>query len=322
MPNKVICFGEALIDFVPEEKGLALRDVSHFKKACGGAPANVAAAVAQQNCPALMLSQVGDDAFGDFIVETLRGQGVDTRHILRTDKAHTALAFVSIAASGERSFVFYRHPSADMLYGPESVPDSVFQSNDIFHFGSVDLVKGPMREAHRLAVKKAQEKGLIVSFDPNLRFNLWDDKDDLKAIIREFIPLCHLIKVSIDELPFITSQASEAAGVHYLFQGAVKLVLVTYGSQGSTLYFKKGSIHQEAYRCSVKDTTGAGDSFLGGFLSQILGKVKVETLGEPLPLYQNALAYGSALSSLVCEQYGALPMPSLSAVEERLKRGR
>ena len=113
--KKVVAIGELLIDFVPQQKGCALDEVTHFERVAGGAPANVAAAVARLGGSAAMISQVGQDAFGTHILKVLEGNGVDCAAVFRTDRANTGLAFVSLDATGNREFSFFRNPSADMF---------------------------------------------------------------------------------------------------------------------------------------------------------------------------------------------------------------
>ncbi|MBC7870176.1 MAG: fructokinase, partial [Chitinophagaceae bacterium] len=168
----VVSMGELLIDFVALESGVSVGDVSGFQKAPGGAPANVAVAVARLGHDSAFLGQVGDDPFGHFLAEVLEAEGVDVHGLRFSPEARTALAFVSLGANGERSFSFYRNPSADMLYRPEDVALDVLDGAKIFHFGSITLIGEPSRSATLKAAQTARERGLIVSYDPNLRLAL------------------------------------------------------------------------------------------------------------------------------------------------------
>lgn len=198
--STIYCIGEALIDFIPLEKGKALKDVEAFMKAPGGAPANVAAAVAKFGGSSALITKLGYDSFGDFLVEKLEEAGVNTDKILRTEEANTGLAFVSLREDGERDFSFYRKPSADLLLTEEEIEESWFESNDILHFCSVDLVESPMKRAHLKAIRAAKERGTIISFDPNVRLPLWDSPEECRSTIQKFIPLADIIKVSHEEL--------------------------------------------------------------------------------------------------------------------------
>jgi len=322
MDSKVICLGEALIDFVPLERGLALKEVTHFKRCSGGAPGNLAAAVARQNKKAVLCAMVGNDPFGDFIIEELKASRVDVSSIVRSDKRKTALAFVSLTKEGERDFSFYLKGSAVYSYCQSDLPLDIFNENDILHFGSVGLLENPLKDTHKIAVSEAKKKKMIISFDPNLRNSIYGDDKKLRKRVIGFLGEADIVKVSIEELQFILEESDEEKAIAAFFASyPCKVLLISRGPKGSTLYTRTKRIDAMAYHAKVVDTTGAGDSFYGGFLSQILGKVTSATL-EDTTLYSSALEYGSALASLVVEKEGALPMPGHDEVEERIKRGR
>ena len=132
MPD-LVCLGELLIDFVPTVQGQRLRQVALFEKAAGGAPANVAVGFSRLGGKSAFVGKVGADEFGHFLRETLAGAGVDTRYLLQTNEAQTGLAFVSLRADGDRDFMFYRHPAADMLLCTEELPGSLLDSARFFH---------------------------------------------------------------------------------------------------------------------------------------------------------------------------------------------
>ncbi len=177
----VIACGELLIDFVPTQSGVSLGQAQAFQKAAGGAPANVAVGIAWLGHRAGFLGQVGDDDFGHFLADTLADAGVDVGGLRFSPLARTALAFVSLRADGERSFMFYRHPSADMLWRPEDVDASYCAGTRIFHFGSISLIGEPSRAATLAAVGHARAAGALISYDPNLRLALWPSAEDARA---------------------------------------------------------------------------------------------------------------------------------------------
>ena len=168
----VTAIGEALIDFIPAQRDCALKEVESFTRVCGGAPTNVAAVVAKLQGNARLLTQVGNDAFGDYIVDTIQACGVKTDGVCRTDAANTALAFVSLKADGNRDFSFYRKPSADLLLQPEQIQPIWLEETGILHFCSVSLVESPMKETHKAVLKLAKKNHAIISFDPNIRLPL------------------------------------------------------------------------------------------------------------------------------------------------------
>ena len=208
--NTLYAIGEMLIDFTAQETGVLERAVT-FRKNAGGAPANVAVCVAKLGKRANMITKLGRDAFGNFLVETLEREHVGTDYVFRTEEANTALAFVARDERGERTFSFYRNPSADMLLDGSEVERIPFERGDILHFCSVDLCDAPVRGAHRVAIERARAAGALVSFDPNLRYSLWKSGEELLATVREFLPLADIVKVSDEELVDITGIREEKA---------------------------------------------------------------------------------------------------------------
>ena len=200
MNNVLAAIGEALIDFIPDRSGCDFDDVTAFEPKVGGAPANVCAAFSRLGGVSRLLTQLGDDPFGHKIMHELESVGVETDRISLTDKANTALAFVSLGENGDRTFSFYRKPSADMLYSPDSIKEEYFDDVFALHVCSVSISNFPMKDAHKRAIEFMRRKGGIVSFDPNLRFNLWESREELQKAVREFISMSDIVKLSEDEL--------------------------------------------------------------------------------------------------------------------------
>ncbi|MDQ0976785.1 fructokinase [Neobacillus niacini] len=317
--GKLFSIGEVLIDFIPLQKGVALKDVLAFERAPGGAPANVAAAVAKYGQEAAMISKLGNDAFGDFLVEKLDVAGVETEKIYRTDDANTALAFVSLKENGERDFSFYRNPSADLLLSEEEIEPSWFQAGDILHFCSVDLVESPMKQAHKKAIAAVSAAGGLVSFDPNVRLPLWGNPEDCRKAILEFLPAADIVKVSDEELNFITGLQDESDAIKSLFVGNVKAVVYTKGPAGADLILRNQTFESSGYAVEAVDTTGAGDAFIGGFLYQLLELLaNPENIEEVLRNHQaSILQFANASGALTTTGKGAISaLPNKSAVEE------
>ena len=266
MNDILVTIGEALIDFIPDKKGCSFSDVNAFAPKVGGAPANVCAAYSRLGGKSKILTQLGDDPFGHKILKELSEFGIDTGCVSLTDKANTALAFVSLDETGNRTFSFYRKPSADMLYTPENVRVEYFDNAYALHFCSVDLGEFPMREAHRAAITAARRKGAIISFDPNLRFPLWKSRELLKQTVAGFIPLADVVKISDEEIEFITGTSNIEKAISKLFSNNVKLVIYTCGGNGAYAFTEKQSAFSPGIKVDVVDTTGAGDGFIGSFL--------------------------------------------------------
>lgn len=267
--NTLFSIGEALIDMIPSRVGCVFDEVPSFSPRTGGAPANVCAAFARLGGASSFLTQLGDDPFGHKIARELEACGIDLSHLVFTDKANTALAFVSLEEDGNRTFSFYRKPSADLLYAPEQIDPAWFRDAFALHFCSVSLVDSPMRHAHLAAIGAAREAGAIVSFDPNLRFPLWPDREMLRQTVLQFLPLSNILKVSDEELEFLTGTADIEAALPQLFAGDVQLVLYTCGRKGAYAYTRAAHAFAPCQKVRAVDTTGAGDGFIGSFLWQL-----------------------------------------------------
>ena len=320
MKNKLCGIGEALIDFIPDVKGERLKDVPSFTRVAGGAPANVIGAVTKLGIPSKMLTKLGDDPFGDYIIDVLNDAGIDTSNIERDQEGETALAFVSLAADGNRDFKIYRKNSADLRYSVDDIPEDILDDCGMIHFCSVDLVESPMKEAHKKLIDMAIEQGVKVSFDPNLRFSLWDDLDALKKTVNDFIPYADIIKISDEELEFITGKTDIKDAVPDLLSGRAKYVIYTKGADGAEIYTKDGVVEAPGYSIDVRDTTGAGDSFIGAFLFCIL-RDEIDDLDSVSKdkLYEY-LDFANAYAANTSTKEGALAaMATMDEIQEWIK---
>ncbi|HXH02553.1 MAG TPA: PfkB family carbohydrate kinase [Candidatus Competibacteraceae bacterium] len=319
----VTSFGEALIDFVPLENGLPLAEVTTFARAPGGAPANVAAAVARLGGQARFAGQVGADAFGECLRRTLERVGVDTRYLLATGEAKTALAFVSLRADGERDFMFYREPSADMLMPAEAITPAWFADNAVFHFGSLTLTHPRARAATYRAVELARAAGNLVSFDPNLRLSLWPSAAAFSDAVRPLLGQAHVLKLSEEELPVLCPVAEEAAAVAWLLAQGVALVVITRGERGTSAYSRHGRVDAPSLAVTAVDTTGAGDAFVGGLLYQLaaagIGPHNLDALLADSGRLSTMLRFANACGALTATRRGAIPaLPDRAEVEAAL----
>ena len=308
MNNILAAIGEALIDLIPDKSGCAFGDVTAFAPKVGGAPANVCAAFARLGGKSRLLTQLGDDPFGHKIIDELYDAGVDTGCITLTDKANTALAFVSLGENGDRTFSFYRKPSADMLCSPENVREEYFDEVFALHFCSVSIGDFPMKQAHKRAVGIMKRRGGIVSFDPNLRFNLWESREALKNAVREFIPTADIVKLSEDELEFVTGCKDMESAAEMLFGQGVKLFLYTCGSGGAYAFTAAARAFAPARKVRALDTTGAGDGFTGAFLYRLHEEgVTPETLdGISEQALTDCLAFANAFCAVSVIKKGAI----------------
>ncbi|WP_018247303.1 aminoimidazole riboside kinase [Orenia marismortui] len=311
----IITLGEALIDFIPlDEENI------NFKKNPGGAPANVAVGLSRLGAKSSFVGKVGDDVLGIFLKETLEEKGVNTESMVLTDEARTGLVFVTLDESGERSFSFYIDPSADTFLSKEDINEDIFKENKILHFGSISLIHEPARTATKYAVKKAQENGMLISYDPNLRLNLWSNEAVAKEGIISMLSEADILKISDEELEFITGEDNVESGVEILkAEYDIPLIYVTFGSKGSYYYYKDQLEFVETMKVETVDTTGAGDAFVSGILYNLNKTEKsIEEFDNGFLNYTSKFA--SISGALAASQKGAMSaLPTLEEVEKILK---
>ncbi|NCD31865.1 MAG: histidine kinase [Spartobacteria bacterium] len=318
----VIALGEVLIDFVALQSGVSLLEAGSFKKAAGGAPANVAVGLARMGIPCGFVGRVGSDPFGEFLAQTLQENGVDTSGISYDEKARTMLAFVSLTAGGERDFMFYRHPSADMLLSPEHINEALIRDAAIFHFGSISLSVEPCRDATLYALSIAKKHGRFVSYDPNLRPALWDSLDHAKREIMSAIPYADFMKINDDELEFLTGSKDLESGIKQFLDMGPSIVAVTLGPKGTCIATRSNMLTIPVVDVPVVDTTGAGDTFVAGFLSGLLPHIQNQTAGDLTPDdLMRITAYANTAAAITTMGRGAIPsMPTAEQIDELLNK--
>jgi fructokinase len=317
MPNQpkqldVLSFGEALIDFLPDRRG-KLRHVDSFRKAVGGAPANVALGLARLGRKVGFLSKVGADEFGAYVREALEAEGVDVTGVGDAHGVKTGVTFVSLDESGDRSFLFFREPSADLSMTAGDVDEALIARSRIVHLGSNLMTEPDPREATYRVLELAKKHQCLVSCDPNIRLHLWKDADQTRPQVEALLGASDLIKLNDEELDFV-GQGKPASDVWQQVirpQSALALVL-THGPDGAEVFC--GDLHTRvtAPDVDVVDTTGAGDGFVAGLLTAICEIVGDGGLRETIAswdeaTWERALGFGCATGAKVCEKLGATP---------------
>lgn len=262
----VICFGEALIDFLntghESVDSLMLQDYRQYP---GGAPANAAVAVAKLGGHAYFAGQVGDDMFGAFLIESLQRYNVNTQYVLLHTSAKTALAFIKLDESGDRSFSFYRENTADLLFNKHQVDENWFNNKPLFHFCSNTLTDIEIAICTEYAVSRAQYHNALISFDVNLRHNLWVDNQADIDRVNTLVHQSHLVKFSREEIEYLSYGNIDNYISDCLNQASLLLV-VTDGEHNIEFYTQTGKGFIEPSTVTVVDTTAGGDAFIGGLL--------------------------------------------------------
>lgn len=315
--SDVVALGEVLIDFTPagsSENGNVL-----FECNPGGAPANVLACLAKLHKQTSFIGKVGDDQFGQFLRDVLINKGISTEGLVVDTQVNTTLAFVHLQEDGERSFSFYRKPGADTNLKPEEVKEAMLNTR-IFHFGSLSLTDEPARSATLAALRYAKAKNALVSYDPNLRPALWPTLDEARTQILRVMDQADIVKISGEELAFLTECEDIQLGSEKLCQEyRLSMLLVTLGKEGC--YYRVGALSGQVPGFEVRtiDATGAGDAFLGGILFQILERDKDLTQWTAEEIW-TSVQFANAIGALVTTKKGAMPaMPSRSEIDQLLR---
>lgn len=312
----VTALGEILIDFTPCGKSEAGQRV--FEQNPGGAPANVLACLNKCGKQTAFIGKVGNDMHGQFLVDVLNDSGICTDGVVVDDNVFTTLAFVALSDSGERSFSFARKPGADTCLTCEELNEELIRDSKVFHIGSLSLTAEPVKRTTFEALEIAKQAGCIISYDPNYRAPLWDSKEAAIKGMRSVVSYVDVMKLSDEETALLTDIVDPEGAAKQLVDMGVSVVAVTLGADGALVCTKEGSTIVPGFKADMVDTTGAGDSFWGGFLKCLLesGKRPEEVSLEEAAEFAK---YGNAVASLCVEKRGAIPaMPAVEAIEERL----
>ncbi|MEZ2584743.1 carbohydrate kinase [Kluyvera intermedia] len=302
--QSIICLGELLIDFVCTDIGHGLVKGENYLKKAGGAPANVAVAISRLGGHARLAAQVGNDPFGEFLIETLHQASLDTTLIIRDNYAPTTLAFVGIQHDGERDFVFCR--GADGNLSLQSLPADFLNDSGIVHLGAATgLMDGEFYHTYATLARRAKEEGKMLSFDPNFRSGLWGGNEaEFIRRCEPFLNIADVIKMSEEELELITRHTDKVQGCRYLHDRGATFVAITLGSQGTWASHRDGG-HVLVPSIAVKsiDSTGAGDAFVGALLLRFIQwHPRTITFDD----FVADITWANKVGALTCTRFGAI----------------
>ncbi len=299
----VIALGELLMDFT--QNGVSSQGNQLFEANPGGAPCNVLAMLSKLGKKTAFIGRVGKDQFGYTLKNILEEAGINHDMVIFDDEVPTTLAFVHNQPNGERDFSFYRKPGADMMLNENDIEEGFIQLSRIFHFGTLSMTSMNARTATKKAVRIAKENNLIITFDPNLRKPLWNSLDLAREQILYGLDHCDVLKISDDELEFITGTSCATKGIRILKNRyPITLILLTMGEKGSIAYYEDLCIEKQSLlQQNTIDTTGAGDTFFASVINFILKK-GLNSLTES-DLYE-MLVFANAAASLITTVKGAL----------------
>lgn len=300
----VTALGELLIDFTADGT-LSKQGNQLFEANPGGAPCNVLAMLQNLGRQTAFIGKVGNDTFGKMLKDTVQKVGINTDNLLMDNNVPTTLAFVHTALDGDRSFSFYRNPGADMMLRSEEVDLELIRNSKIFHFGTLSMTNSDIEAATKTAIETAKQSGAVLSFDPNLRPPLWKNLDMAKEKIQYGLSQCDILKISDDEIAFLTDTDDVDAGISLIRKEYdIPLICATMGKNGSKVYYKDITISREAFLdVNTVETTGAGDTFMACVLDAVLQN-GIDGFDEQ-KLY-DMITFANAASSIITTRHGAL----------------
>ncbi len=327
--KKLISIGECIVDILPNDNTLGNFDNEGIIKA-GGAPANVCAAVASLNGRAYMLTKLSQDKYSAILYNAMKSVGIKLDYVVRDKRYASAIARISLDENVDRSFTFFRENTADLMLDKSDIRREIFNKGDILHYCSVCLVESPAKYAHIYAIESAKERGALISFDVNIRLNLYDNKETCINTVLDFLQYADIVKLSEEELDLLTENAqyshrinntsmSEEDKIQYIFDYAksAKILFITRGKNGSSAYDKCGNrVDVDGVKVDVVDTTGAGDCYIASILYNVLK----HGLCDDISGYKTYMQFASVASSMVCQRKGAMQsMPKLNEIKKRTK---
>lgn len=316
----IVALGELLIDFtcLSVDEGGYPTLAAHP----GGAPANFLAALAKYGARTAMIGKVGQDAFGQMLIRTLKEAGIETAGLAAAEDVFTTLAFVILDAQGNREFSFARKPGADTRLAPADVDLSLIDRSRAFHFGTLSLTDEPARSATRAAVARAQERGVLITFDPNLRVPLWHSLEEAREQMLWGLRQADVVKISDDEVRFLFDLSPQEGAEYLQRELKVPLVFVTCGPEGC-IFRNAGSSGwvNSLSGLHVVDTTGAGDIFGGSAVWKLLQMGKAPDLLNEAEL-REIVRFACTAAGLSTTRHGGISsIPSRAEVEQRLREG-
>lgn len=299
----VTALGELLIDFT--ENGVSGQGNPLFEANPGGAPCNVLAMLTKLGHKTAFIGKVGDDFFGKQLKEAIEEVGIDSTGLCMDKEIHTTLAMVHTYPDGDRDFSFYRNPGADMMLKESEVKEELIKESKLFHFGTLSMTHEDVRRATKKAIQIAEDAGNIISFDPNLREPLWNSLDEAKEQILYGLSHCHILKISDNEIQWLTGQEDYTDGVKWILERyQIPLILVSMGKEGSRAYYGGKMVEVKPFiQQNTIETTGAGDTFCGCVLHYIC-EHGLENLTEE-NLFE-MLQFANAAASIITTRKGAL----------------
>lgn len=303
-PNDLLAVGELLIDMISNEYDDGRFECDGYTKFSGGAPSNIAMNVNRLGIRSEIVSAVGNDGFGTFLLRRLQQEGMDTNGIQRLD-ASTSMVVVTKSKTTPIP-IFYREADYQITYD-ESLKQRI-QHSKIVHFSCWPISRTPARHTLEKVLEEARSQGLFIGFDPNYHPMIWQRGEDGIQYVKSIISKVDVIKPSEDDAERLFGKDEPAKQLEKFLELGAKLVIMTLGKDGAIVSNGKETIAFDSLATEVVDTTGAGDAFWSGFYAAL---IKGDTIRE-------ALYLGFAVSAYKLRYTGAVVhLPKLEVIKEQ-----
>ncbi|MDE6182030.1 MAG: carbohydrate kinase [Eubacteriales bacterium] len=320
MKKDVIALGELLIDFT--DNGLSQQGNRIFEANPGGAPCNVLSMLANYGKKTGFIGKIGKDQFGNILKQTIENIGIDTKGLIMDKNFNTTLAFVHTMEDGDRDFSFYRTLCADCMLNENEVSEDLIKDYKVFHFGTLSMTNETCFLATKKALDIAKENNLLISFDPNLRPPLWEDLNQAKEKINFGLNFCDILKISEEELEFLTDEKDIEKGVSIIKNKYdIKLIVVTMGKNGSYAFYNDISVFGKPFIMpNTIETTGAGDTFMASTINFVLDNGLNNLNKESL---SNMLTISNAAAAIITTRKGAIKvMPTVNEINDLINNAK
>ncbi len=317
MKNDVIALGELLIDFT--DNGFSKQGNKIFEANPGGAPCNVLSMLSNYGKKTGFIGKIGNDQFGNILKLTIENIGIDTKGLIIDKNFNTTLAFVHTMADGDRDFSFYRTLGADCMLNEDEINENLIKNYKIFHFGTLSMTNKTCFLATKKALDIAKSNNLLITFDPNLRPPLWESLSDAKEKINFGLSYCDILKISEEELEFLTNEKDIEKGVSIIKNKYnIKLIVVTMGKNGSYAFYNNINVFASPFLMpNTIETTGAGDTFMASVINYVLDNGLDNLTKENLT---NMLIISNAAAAIITTRKGAIKvMPTIEEINNLIK---
>lgn len=318
MKKDVVALGELLIDFT--DNGLSQQGNKIFEANPGGAPCNVLAMLSKYGKKTGFIGKIGNDTFGNILKGTIEKIGIDTKGLIMDKNFNTTLAFVHTFEDGDRDFSFYRTLGADCMINENEITEDLIKDYKVFHFGTLSMTNETCFLATKKALEIAKNNNMIITFDPNLRPPLWDNLENAKEKINFGLNYCDILKVSEEELEFLTNEKDIPKAVSIIkSKYNIKLIVVTMGKNGSYAFYNNiYTFGIPFFMPNTIETTGAGDTFMASVINYILDN-DINTLTKEN--LSDMLNISNAAAAIITTRKGAIKvMPTIQEINNLINK--